>query len=201
MGPGRRHPFLPPETAQESERLVRPRAALAERHGATGELPGVLSADSDADDEPAARDVVERGQVLGGEDGMAERQEVDGGAEADPARAGGEAREEDGGADRLRVEEDMLAGPQGVEAEGLGPLGEPPPPRGGRHAVGVGGERDPEAEAPAHGARRKRGMLISGVTSSKTTLTGMPIRISAGGTSTRFAVRRGPSSSSTWTTA
>src|SRR3990172_3940070 len=108
------------------------RPALVQRDAPRRELLRVLSAAPDADDEPAAGHVVERREVLGGEDGVTQRQEIDGGAEADPPGARGEAGEQDGGADRLRVEEDVLARPQGVEAEGLGPFGELPPPRRGR---------------------------------------------------------------------
>src|SRR2546426_8699261 len=52
----------------------------------------------------------------------------------------------------------------------------------------------------SRGGPTKAGQLTSGVTSSKTTSTRMPIVISAFGTFTRFAVSRGPSSSCTCTT-
>ena len=115
VSPGEAHPLLAPQPAHAVESLVGPRAALPDEDPARGELRRVLVTDPDPHDEPAARHVVERGEVLGGKDGMAEGQEVDRGAEADPPRTGGEAGEEDRRARRLRVEEHVLARPPGVE--------------------------------------------------------------------------------------
>ena len=71
--------------------------------------------------------------------------------------------------------------------------------------LGRAGDRDAAPQAPsitAHAAPpagRNRGSAISGVASSNTTSTGMPMRIVAGSgaTSTRLVIMRGPSSSST----
>src|SRR5689334_12581525 len=61
----------------------------------------------------------------------------------------------------------------------------------------VVGQLRVEMEVEDHGAGRNLGSVTSGVTSSNTTSTAMPIRTASGAQPTTFVMRRGPSSSST----
>src|SRR2546428_785875 len=108
-----------PQRAHDVDRLAHARAALGVRHAAQLELLRVLAADADAEDETAPGQHVERRGDLGGDRGRPQREQVDGGAEAQAARdrhVTGEQRE------RLVhriVEGHVIAGPHAVEAERL----------------------------------------------------------------------------------
>src|SRR6185369_13297993 len=85
-----------PERAHHLDSLRDPGAALVVWDAAGLELLGVLPAHTDAEDEPAARQRVERPGDLGRHRGMAESQEIDRAAELDPPRdagVGGEQRQ------------------------------------------------------------------------------------------------------------
>ena len=74
-------------------------AALADRHAASLVLLGKFAADADAEDEPALGQVIQSRDLLGDRRRMAQRQQVDAGAEHQPpadlpgalAQAGGSA--------------------------------------------------------------------------------------------------------------
>src|SRR2546428_228292 len=108
-----------PQRAHDVDRLAHARAALGVRHAAQLELLRVLAADADAEDETPPGQHVERRGDLGGDRGRPQREQVDGGAEAQAARdrhVTGEQRE------RLVhriVEGHVIAGPDAVEAERL----------------------------------------------------------------------------------
>ena len=65
---------LPERAEQDGERLLQTRAALAVRN-AEGLEVALAPADADAEQRAAAREQVERGQLLGNVDGVVERQQ------------------------------------------------------------------------------------------------------------------------------
>src|SRR6185436_11293891 len=95
------------------------RAPLVVRHPAQLELPGVLAAHADAEDQPAARQRVERRRGLGRDGGGAERQQVDRGAEPDAAGDGHVRRQQRERLVDRSVEGYVVTGPHGLEAERL----------------------------------------------------------------------------------
>ena len=72
-----RDAVLRPELAEDADRLVGAAAALVHRHAARLELGRELAADADPEQQPAAREHVERRDDLGGRRRVAERQEID----------------------------------------------------------------------------------------------------------------------------
>jgi len=86
------------------------------------ELLGELAPHPYAEDDSAGREDVQRGHRLGRHRRVAEGQEVDAGAQADPARHRGHVGQDGQGVERGRVEADVVANPDGIVAEGLDPL-------------------------------------------------------------------------------
>src|SRR4029453_18437856 len=89
---------LHPDGADRGEVLVGGEAALLER-GAEGAELRLEIANADAEDEPAIRHDVERGQLLREDERIALGQDDDPRAEADPARVRGQEGERDDGVD------------------------------------------------------------------------------------------------------
>ena len=73
-----------PQFAQHADALAEPRAALFHRHAAKLELDRELAADADAEDHPALRHPIEGRNLLRHRRGMAQRQQVDRGADTEP---------------------------------------------------------------------------------------------------------------------
>ena len=112
------------------DELVQPPAAGLEWDVRGFEL-GIHPAGAGADDYAAFREDVERSQLAGHQDGVAQRYLADDSAEADPLRGGGDVGEADPGIDGglVRVwlidrNGDAFAHPDPVVALGLGSAGE-----------------------------------------------------------------------------
>ena len=88
----------------------------------TAELAGLVAA-ADAEVEPSTREDVDHGGVLGQTQRVVERQDHDGGADADAARGlGGRGRHQQRAAEQAVAREVVLGEPGRVEAEGVGQL-------------------------------------------------------------------------------
>ena len=101
-------------------------AALLEGYAHGVELARV-PARGHSEHEPPAGDHVEAAERLGRDHGIPERQDEHAGAQLDPVRAGGDGAEHGDGVEdgegRLDAEQDVVPGPERLEAEGLRPLG------------------------------------------------------------------------------
>src|SRR5581483_5437128 len=86
----RRRRLAREETAERAHAVVRALPALPNRNSDRLEVGWMLAPDADAEDHPAAGDVVERPELAGDERGRAQRKEQHAGAEPDRARDGGE---------------------------------------------------------------------------------------------------------------
>jgi hypothetical protein len=142
-------PRAPEERTQRRHRLVRAGPALRHRHADRLEVLASLPADADAEDEPPTGEVVERGELLRDEAGVAQGQEHDARTDRDPPGPGGEGREGDGDVEDRIPERDVVAGPDRVVADGLRVLGD------GAEEAGVGCSPDQlsaalDAEANRH---------------------------------------------------
>src|SRR6266545_1253834 len=147
---------LGPQGPQRRDELLGPRAALL--HGNPDRLELLAHpAEAEAHVEPAARDRVERGELLGEQGGREERQVRDREAEADPAGLPGEVGQRDdrvvdaavdgraGARVRPCRDEQALEGPDRPVAELLGAAHQPHLVLGRRPRAGDG-----NAEAPQH---------------------------------------------------
>ncbi len=127
----RRRP-LREERAERDDAFVGARAAFTERHAGGLEVASALAADAEPEQQPSAREVVERGRLLRDEARVPQRQQDDTRAEQDPFGHRGERRERDAEIEDRVVEREVLAGPDRVVPELLGELGD------GTEAAGVG---------------------------------------------------------------
>ena len=82
-----RHGLTRPEPAQQGDRLVGARPALADGHATGRELRRVLAAHADPEGHAAAGGAIEVGDLLGDDRGRVEGEEQDGGADAHTLRA------------------------------------------------------------------------------------------------------------------
>src|SRR3989454_8716880 len=122
-----------PELLHRRQILVGHGAALREGHAEGGALGGD-PAGADAEHDAPAGERVERGDHLGGDDRVAIRDDEHSGAEPDPAgRPGDDGERHEGVEDRLAEiddigerHHDVIADPDGVVAELLGPDGRAP---------------------------------------------------------------------------
>ena len=126
-----------PEPADDLEAFVGASASLLDGNAAGLELPGDLAADTDAEDQTAARQVIEAGEHLGDDRRMPERKEIDGGAQLDPRRHGGECGEQRDALHDRAVHHDMVAAPEGVVPRGFRAAGRLEKPRGRWNALRV----------------------------------------------------------------
>ena len=114
------HRLTGPQRAHDVDGLVEPRPALTHGDAAGIELPGELAADARAEHEATAREVVDRDDLLRDRGGRAQRHQVHAGAEGQALgyrRRVAQAHER---VEDRRGVRDVLAAPQGVEAEVLG---------------------------------------------------------------------------------
>jgi len=115
-----------PQAQEDVQVALEDAAALLERHAHGVELARV-PARRHAQDEAPARDHVQAAQGLGGDHGIAEGQHEHARAELDlagPRRHGAEGGDRvDDGEGGLDAQEDVVPGPQRLEAERLGALG------------------------------------------------------------------------------
>src|SRR5882724_469077 len=173
-------------------------------------------AETDAEDQPAVRDHVERRELLGDLDGMVEGQQENPGAQDHAASVGGEARE---GRDRLeigeRIGQVVLARPHRAEADGaresdlLDVLAEADGLRLLREVLHGEAEAEPHSGSlhtrPATGSSVSVnwGRAMWSARSWKTTRTRLPIATFASGSAvksarTRLAMIRSASSGVGW---
>ena len=109
-----------PESAHHVDGLVEPRAAFPDIDSAGIELAGEFTADARAEHEAAAREVVDRDDLLGDGGGGTQRHQVHAGAERQALGQGGGVAQADEGIEHGRRVGDVLAAPEGIEPEILG---------------------------------------------------------------------------------
>jgi hypothetical protein len=132
----------PPERAADRDAFIDARAALAVANATRLELLGELAAHPDAEDDAAAREPIERGDLLGGDRRMSESEEVH--ARADPDASGQRRHvgERPQRIERRIVERDVVPDPDRLESDRLRPH---------RHRTEqFGPVRDLDAEAEGH---------------------------------------------------
>jgi len=108
-----------PERAHDVDGLGDAGPTLVVGHTAHLELLRVLATDAHAEDEPPAREHVEGGAHLGRHRGGAERQQIHARPELDPAGDAGVAREQGERLEDRVVKRNVIARPDGLEAQFL----------------------------------------------------------------------------------
>ena len=114
-----RHRLAAPKLAQQRDRLAEARAALADRHAAGLVLALELAADADPEDEATFAEVIEARHLLGHRNRVAQRQQVDGGAEGEPAADDGGLRQLQQRIEDRHREGDVVAAPERVVAAAI----------------------------------------------------------------------------------
>src|SRR5439155_858016 len=153
-----RHAVLGPEPREDVEVPLEETAALLEGHADGVELARV-PAGRGAQDQPAARDHVERPERLGRDRRVAQWQHEDAGAELDARGAGGDGGENSHGIEdrerRLDAEDDVIPRPQRLEAERFGALRVT---EDGGHVGSLGGPDEVlDRQSPVHLSRAPAG--------------------------------------------
>ena len=111
-----RHALLRPEPRDEGEPLLEAGRALLPGNSQRLELRVTVPL-GDAEDQPPARQGVQRREVLGDLDRVLERQDVDRGADRHVTRVGGDARQHRQRLEGLELDQVVMHHPHRVEAE------------------------------------------------------------------------------------